>query len=144
MTKKDVNYTTIEFTNLQGSSIDKYGISQRIYASKAQKYKTYDTLEDLNASFKEGNITHTLRAQKARFEDNILYLQKAVHYENNSSIAINSDKLEYNTKTKIAKSPDTFKLISPQGIMIGDSFVYDLNNRKIQGEKMHYILEVDE
>ena len=144
VSKKDINYSTIKFTTLQGCTIQKEGISQRIRASKALKFKTYDELYDLNTSFLEQGIRHTLIAKKARYQDDILYLTGDVLYENNQSLHIKSKELEYNVKTKIAKSPVAFTLSSNQGIMIGDSFVYDMKNGALKGEKMHYSFEVNE
>ena len=142
--KKDINYSTIEFTRLQGCSIDEHGISQRIIASRALKFKTNDELYDLNTTFQKNNITHQLSATKARYENDHLHLKGDVIYENNQSLAIKSEELEYNVKTKIVKGSSAFKLTSNKGIMIGDSFEYDMNNEVLKGEKMHYHFGVDE
>lgn len=144
VSKKDINYATIEFTALQGCTINQDGITQRIAAAKAQKFKTYETLRDVNASFQQNGILHTLKAKKGHFEGDILSLTQNVLYENNQSLHIKTQKLEYNIKTKVAKSPDTFALTSNQGIMIGDSFVYDMKNGTLEGQKMHYNFEADE
>ncbi len=142
--KKDINYSTIEFTHLQGSSIDEDGISQRIIASRAEKFKTHDMLYDLNTSFQKKGIAHQLSSKKARYENDHLYLNGDVLYENNQSLHIKSEELEYNVKTKMLKSSSAFKLTSNQGIMTGESFEYDMNNEALKGEKMHYHFEVDE
>ncbi len=141
---KDINYSTIEFTQLQGASIDKNGISRHISASKALKFKTHDALYDINTTFEQKGVTHHLQAQKMHHRENMLTLTGKVLYENNQSLHLKSEKLEYNVKTKILKSPSTFKLTSNQGIMIGERFRYDMNKQKIQGEKMQYRFEVDE
>ncbi len=142
--KKDINYSTIEFTGLQGCSIDEDGISERIVASKALKFKTHDELYDLNTSFQKKDITHHLSALQARYKNDHLYLKGNVLYENNQSLHIKSEELEYNVKTKIVKGSSAFTLTSNKGIMIGDSFEYDMNNEALKGEKMHYQFEVKE
>jgi len=144
ISKEDINYSTIEFTALQGCTINQEGISQRISATKARKFKTYDTLDDINATFQQNGIQHTLKAKKGRFVGDILTLTQDVLYENNQSLHIKTQKLEYNVKTKIAQSPSTFTLTSNKGIMIGDGFVYDMKNGTLKGQKMHYNFEADE
>jgi LPS export ABC transporter protein LptC len=144
VTKEDINYSTIKFTKLQGCRIDNEGISQRISASQARKFKTYDELYDLNTSFQNKNVEHTLIAKKARFQNDILYLKGDVLYENNQTTHIKSEELEYNVKTKIVKSPVAFTLTSNKGIMRGKSFTYDMKNGALEGEGMHYSFEVDE
>ncbi len=144
VSKKDINYSTIEFRGLQGCSIDKTGISQRITASRARKFKTHDELYDLNTTFIENNISHRLTAKRAHFKDDIFRLTKEVYYENNQSMQIKSEELEYNTKTKIAESKTPFTLTSKQGEMHGDTFVYDMQHGKIAGKKMQYNFEVKE
>jgi LPS export ABC transporter protein LptC len=144
VTKEDINYSTITFTKLQGCTIDDKGISQRISASKALKFKTHDELYDLNTSFQKGDLKHTLLADKANFKNSILYLTGNVLYENNQTTRIKSRELEYNVKTKIVKSPVAFTLTSNKGIMQGKSFIYDMQNKELKGEGMHYSFEVDE
>ncbi len=139
--KKDINFSTITFTSLQGVHIDSHGISDHIAASKALKFKTHDELYDLNASFQQQGITHQLHAKKARFQNDNLTLQEDVKYENNQSMQIKSRELEYNTKTKIVKSTSPFTLTSKQGIMIGERFEYDMAKKSLKGEKMHYTFE---
>jgi len=144
LSKKDINYSTIEFTALQGSSIDKNGISETIKALKALKFKTHDELYEFNTTFQQKGVTHTLSSSKARYENDKLFLSGDVHYENNQSMQIKSKELEYNVNTKIAKSLSPFTLRSSKGNMVGDSFVYDMTNNTIEGEKMQYRFEVDE
>lgn len=144
VTKEDINFSTIEFSGVQGSSIDKDGISQTIIASKVLKFKTHDELYDINTSFQKKGLVHTLLSQKAHYHDNILRLSKKVQYENNQSMQIKSEELEYNTKTKIVKSPSSFEMTSPKGVALGDAFVYDMLANKFKGEKMKYSFEVDE
>jgi LPS export ABC transporter protein LptC len=144
VSREDINYSTIEFRGLQGCSIDKTGISERITASRALKFKTHDELYDLNTTFTEENMTHTLTAKQAHYQNDIFRLTKEVNYENNQSMRIKSEELEYNTKTKIAQSPLPFTLTSKQGDMKGDTFVYDIHNGKIEGKQMHYNFEVNE
>ncbi len=140
----DINYTTVAFYGLKGCKIDANGISEHLEASKALKFKTYDELYDLNTTFVKKDITHTLIAQKARYQNERLYLSGDVRYDNNKSMRIKSRELEYNTITKIVKSPVPFTLTSAKGTMVGDSFIYDMTNGKIKGEKMHYRLEVND
>ncbi len=144
VSKEDINYSTIKFIGLQGASIDANGISERIVASKALKFKTHDELYDLNTTFHKEGVSHTLIASQARYQNELLFLKGDVTYENNQSLHIKSEELEYNVKTKIVTSPSAFRLTSNKGIMIGDSFVYDMNNTSIKGEKMHYNFEVNE
>ncbi len=141
---EDVIYSTIEFTGLQGCTLDAQGISQQITASKALKFKTHDELYDLNSTFHQNGIVHTLVAARANYKNDLLHLQGDVLYENNQTLRIKSEELEYNTKTKIAQSSSPFKLSSDKGDMQGDSFVYDMKNQAIKGEKIHYNFEVDE
>jgi len=144
ISKEDINYSTIEFTGVQGCSIDKDGISERIIASRARKYKTYDALDDLNTSFIQNGLSHTLTAKNARLQNGTLHLTREVHYENNQSLRIKSEELEYNTKTKIAQSQTPFILTSKQGDMTGDSFVYDMQNGVIKSQHIQYNFEVKE
>jgi LPS export ABC transporter protein LptC len=144
ISKKDINYSTIEFRGLQGCSIDKTGISERITASRALKFKTHDELYDLNTTFIEENITHKLTAKRAYYQNNIFRLTKEVNYENNQSMQIKSEELEYNTKTKIAESKTPFILTSKQGEMHGKTFIYDMKQGKIEGEQIQYNFEVKE
>jgi len=141
---EDINYSTIEFTGLQGCSIDKTGISERIVASHARKYKDHDELDNLNTTFIQNGLSHTLTAKSARLQNDILHLTKEVHYENNQSLRIKSEELEYNTKTKIAQSHTPFTLTSKQGNMQGDRFIYDMRHGKIESKQIHYNFEVDE
>jgi len=144
VSKEDINYSTIEFTALQGSSISKDGISERIVASKVMKFKTHDELYDLNTTFHKEGVQHRVSAARARYQDALLFLKGDVLYENNQSLHIKSEELEYNVKTKIVKSPSPFILTSNKGIMRGDSFEYDMNNAALKGGKMHYNFEVNE
>jgi len=144
ISKEDINYSTIEFSGLQGCSINEEGVSERLVASKVLKFKTHDELYDLNTTFHEDGVIHTLSAAKAHYQNTLLTLKGDVAYENNQSLHIKSEELEYNVKTKIVTSPSAFRLTSNKGIMIGDSFVYDMNNSSIKGEKMHYNFEVNE
>ena len=144
VSKEDINYSTIEFKGLQGCSISDEGISERIVATKALKFKTHDELYDLNTTFHKEGVAHTIRAKHARYQNTLLFLDGNVTYENNQSLQIKSEELEYNTKTKIVTSPSAFKLTSDKGTMMGDSFEYDMNNAHLKGEKMHYNIEVNE
>ena len=144
VSKEDINYSTIEFIGLQGCSIDKEGISARIVAAKAFKFKTHDEIYDLNTSFHHQNTLHTLVANHARYQNALLLLNGNVLYENNQSLHIKSEELEYNIKTKVVKSPTDFALHSNKGIMIGSHFVYDMQEQLLQGGKMRYNFEVEE
>jgi len=144
ISKEDINYSTIKFTKLQGATITENGISERIVASKALKFKTYDELYDLNTTFHKKGVSHAICAAHARYEDAILFLKGNVLYENNQSLHIKSEELEYNVKTKIVKSPSAFKLTSDRGIMIGNSFEYDMEHDALKGGSMHYNFEVNE
>ena len=142
--KKDINYSTIEFTKIKGITITKKGITEKITASKVLKFKTHDELYNISASFQENNISHTLQAKKATYKNGYLTLSEDVHYENNQSLQIKSQELEYNTKTKIATSPGAFTMYSDKGVAHGDTFVYDIKTNRLKGQKLRYSFEVDE
>lgn len=144
VTKKDIRYASIEFKGIKGCSLDKNGISEQLTASSASKFSTYDELHDLNTTFHQNGLSHTLIAKRARYQYNDLYLSGDVHYENNESMHIKSEELEYNTKTKIVQSASAFTLTSDKGVMHGDSFVYDMKNQALEGGKMQYNFEVNE
>ena len=142
--KKDISYATIAFKGVQGYSIDANGISEQLVASEALKYQYHDELYDINTTFHEGNLTHHLTAKQARHENGIFHLRGEVLYENNQSMQIKSEELEYNTHTKMLKSPSAFVLRSRQGDMCGDTFVLNTQKHAMKSKGIHYTLEVDE
>ena len=139
--KEDINYSTIKFTQIHGVSIDKEGIKDKITASKALKFKTHDELFDVTTTFQRNNKTHTIKADKAHFKEPLLKLSNHVRYEDNLSMKIKSEELEYNVHTKVVKSNSPFTLTSQKGIMKGDTFTYNMADGKLQGTKMHYNFE---
>lgn len=141
LSKEDINYSRVTFTDIKSVHITQDGISQQLLASKAYKYPAYEELLDLNASFVEKNIKHRLLANKATHKEEVFYLKGGAIYENNQSLRIKSEELEYNTATKVAQSPLTFSLFSKQGDMQGDSFVYDTIKGHVTGKKIDYTFE---
>jgi LPS export ABC transporter protein LptC len=142
--KKQIITSDIEFTNLSGANIDKFGVKNHINAKKAIKFATYNEMYDIDASFSEKNLTHNIKAKKAIYKDEYLTFENNVIYENNQSLYIKTQNLEYNTKTEVASSSKAFILTSKESTMRGEGFVYDMKNKNLKGTKLHYTQEVDE
>ena len=142
--KSEIITSDIEFKNLSGGSIDEFGIKNQLSAKKAIKFKTHDELYDINASFSNEETTHNIKAKKAIYEDDKVTFENDVFYENNQSMQIKTQNLEYNTKTKVASSSEAFKLTTDDATVIGEGFVYDMKNRHLKATKPHYTQEVDE
>jgi len=142
--KKEIVTSDIEFRNLSGASVDEYGLKNSIKAKKAIKFKTHDELFDIDAAFADEGLTHSIKAKKAIYENNHLTFENDVFYENNQSLTIKTQNLEYNTKTEVASSSKAFILTSKESTMRGEGFVYDMKNKNLKGTKLHYTQEVDE
>jgi LPS export ABC transporter protein LptC len=142
--QKEIVTSDIEFNNLSGASIDENGLKNSIKAKKAIKFKTHDELFGIDASFTDEGLTHSIKAKKAIYQNNNITFENDVFYENNQSLTIKTQNLEYNTKKEVASSSKPFILTSKESIMSGDSFIYDMKNKNLKGTKLHYIQEVDE
>ncbi len=144
-TKKDtLNHSTIKFTNIQSYSIDKNGIQNSIKASKALKFTQHDEIYDINISYKNDNREDQISAKKAIYTNGIFYLTQNVFYENNLSISLKSEELEYDSKNRVARSNLPFKFYNKQGNMIGEGFRYDIQNQIFKSNKVKFEIEYKE
>ncbi len=139
--KRDIEFSTIEFKDIHYFNIDENGTNVMLKASSASKYKNHDDVEDIDVQFKNMDRIDSIKATKAIFIDDKIYLTQNILYENNESMFINTEDLEYNTKTKVAKSHTEFTLTTPRGIARGDSFAYDMKNKKLNSENITFITE---
>ncbi len=143
-TQDHINHSTIEFTNVQSYMITKDGIQNNIQASKALKFSHHDEVYDINISYKNNNREDHISAKKAIHTDGTFYLTKNVLYENNLSLSLHSEEIEYNIDKKIAHSNSPFEFSTPKGNMIGEGFRYDIQNQILKSNRVKFKIEYEE
>ncbi len=143
-TKEKLNHSTIKFTDIDSYLINKDGIQSSIKASKALKFSHHDEVYDINISYKNQDREDQISAKKAIHTDGIFYLTQNVLYENNLSISLESEELEYDTHKKIANSNLPFKFFTPKGNMIGEGFRYDIQKQILNAHKVKFEIEYEE
>ncbi len=137
--------TDLSFSALHGTFMTPEGVTQELHASKAIRYNDHETLEDINASYTEGNLTHQVRAKSATHRDHMIRFEDQVFYQNSQDLRILTQILEYNMTQKVITSPTPFQLWQKRDIQAkGSGFVYDLAQKKLQATQVHYIQEVEE
>ncbi len=142
--KEDLFSANLEFEKLKGSTITLDGITNSLKASKAIKYDNKEELYKIDLTYKDTNLTHTIKAEKAIHKDDKLIFKKNIFYENNQSMQIKTENLEYNLKDKVISSKEPFIMSRDDSRLRGDSFVYDMKNRALKAKEIDYTQEVDE
>jgi LPS export ABC transporter protein LptC len=139
-----LNHSTIKFTDIQSYMINKDGIQNSIRASKALKFANHDEVYDINISYINRGRKDQISAKKAIHTNGIFYLTQNVFYENNLSISLESEELEYDSRNKIAHSNLPFKFYTQKGNMIGEGFRYDIQNQILKSNKVKFEIEYKE
>ncbi len=142
ISKEDINYTTIEFENLNAFKIQKDGVHDSLKASKALKYKNYSKLFDIDTKIKKDGLLHNISSKSATYTTDKITFTPNVKYENNNSITIKTDILTYLIDKKVASSDKPFELIGKNYRVSGDSFHYDIKDGKLDGKNIRYLQEV--
>ncbi len=136
--RDDIDFTDIAFENIDGYLITKNGIEVKLKASKVLKYSDKSKIFDIKADFLHQNIKNQITAEEATLKEDIMELNKNVHYENNNSVQIDTQNLVYNTKTEIITAKFPFTLTSNKGDVKGDSFIYNQKNGIMKAQKIKY------
>ncbi len=136
--KKSIDFTDIEFENIQAYLISKDGVDAKLEAKKVLKYSQKSEIFDIKTEFLHKNLKNTITSNKAILRDDIIALNGDVHYENNNSMKIDTQNLVYNTKTEIIETNSSFILTSLKGDVRGESFIYDQKSGNIKADKINY------
>ncbi len=137
----DENFPVIDFANVESFQITKEGIDAKIYADRVLKFTNKDEMYNVKAHLKKDNITQNISANKATLKDKTLYLKDKVRYENNNSLVLLSENLEYNMSSHIAISNSAFTLTSKQGVSKGEGFRYDSKNALFEASSVEFIIK---
>lgn len=101
-------------------------------ADEVNRYKDRDEFLKFKAQILRGNLIHNISADKAVSRGDQVSFINEVRYENNQSLHFFSQRVDYDSKSKIAVSPVPFVMMQNSDKAIGQSGQYDIDKKQTQ------------
>ncbi|WP_331775766.1 LPS export ABC transporter periplasmic protein LptC [Sulfurospirillum sp. 1612] len=135
---------SIELFDVKDYEILPTGINSIVFSKKVEKYKAYDKFYQIDVLYKDKlNLISTLISDKALLRDSILYFTENVKYTRSDDLALNTQSVQYNLKTKVLSSKTSFELIKKDMKTIGDSFIYQMQEGIIEAKNVKSTIRMD-
>ena len=94
-------------------------------------------------SYSTENI-RSLVADKARYQENVLFLEGNVQLEENQDYRYSTEHAKYNQKSEILTIPSTFTALKGKNIFHGSSLHYDAVKKEINATKVDAMIYTTE
>jgi len=134
----------LEVYGMINYSLSKDGIAQIIRAKKVLRFNSYDEFYDIDTIKKsKNNLLEKMKSDSGKLVKNNLSLIGNVRYNNSNGIKFQSQKVNYNLKTKVFRSDVDFTLEDNRTVTYGSSMVYKSIEGRIYANNIKSRIEVD-
>ena len=146
-TKKESDIPQFIFNNATMYSLDETGLNRYVKASQALNYKTKDVMYDANITLYNYDKTKDFYKENLKSKDmlkvqDIYTFTDDVEYKRDNFMQINTDKLIYDDKNKIAKNNTTFNARYYTHKYSGDSLFLDVNSSLISSKNTNFKIDM--
>lgn len=122
-------------------------VTKVVDATKAVKYKNRDVMYDADIIIKntKKNKKYNLDKLNAKMiisHGDILTLEDNVFYRRDNFMTLNTEKLYYNTKQKIAYNDIAFDGKYNGSTIKGTNLYLDMNNNNFKSKKVHFEIDM--
>lgn len=124
--------------------IDKTGVTSVVSGTSGKQYETRYEVENAHYIENKNKLGEHLYADRARFEEDIAYLNENVRYFREDGLSFESDKAVYDTLNEKLYVPDDFVLTQNENVIYGKELHYDSKTGKIKADTIdanYYIAE---
>ncbi len=136
------NEPNVEMVGVTNYSITKDGISHIIEATKVLRFIGHDEFYDIDAVRKsKETLLERMKADSGRLQKDDLNFVGNVRYKNSDNVKFKSQRVDYNLKTKVAKTDVEFTLEDNRTISHGTSLVYNTTEGKIYANNIKSTIE---
>jgi len=136
------NEPNIEMIDVTNYSITQEGVSHIVKATKVLRFSKYDEFYNIDAIKKSKEyFLEKLKADRGKLVGDNLHLKGNVRYENSDYVKFKSEEVDYNLKTKIAKTDVDFTLENNRTITHGTSLLYETIEGKIYANNIKSRIE---
>ncbi|MDR2100205.1 MAG: LPS export ABC transporter periplasmic protein LptC [Campylobacteraceae bacterium] len=132
----------IDFFNIKDYKITQEGVNMYSTAERVQRFDDKDVMYGIDVlMMKKGSVDY-LQSDNGTLKENVLYLSGNVKYAREGFFNVSAESVEYyeSNKTLIGRTPFTFE--SKDFRALGDSFVYNTNNRLLEAEKFKATMQM--
>jgi len=139
----DKEIAQLELEDFMVYEMDKNGVTSVVSGSSGKQFTKYYEVENAHYIENKNQLGEHLYADKARFENDIAYLDDNVRYFREDGLSFESDKAIYNTKKEHLFVPDKFVLTQNENVIYGKKLNYHSKTGKIKAQKIdaNYYIE---
>ncbi len=142
--EKEKEIPLIKFTDIESYNIDRSGIDTIIKAKEALRFSKYDELKKVNIITFARGLTESLRAKRAKYEKDTVYLYGNVLYKREDNLTIKTQKVVYKIEKEVIFSQTPFILTNDKVKIEGNSFAYNKQKGIIKATKIEALIKETE
>ena len=124
----------VQFENFQLFNLREKESSQTIRATSAVKYNTYINFNNVNVRNDLGDM---IVSDKARYEDDLLYMNSNVKVSRNNGMKFSTESLNYDLKKKMITTLKPFLLEVNQSTIRGEALVFEVEKNIISAHNIN-------
>jgi len=133
---------SIEMFDVVNYSISEDGILHIAKATKVSRFLEYDKFYNIDSVRRsKDNFFENLKADSAKLKKDNLSFEGSVFYKNSNSVKFRTEKIDYNLKTRVAKTDVDFILEDNRTVTHGASLVYNTIESKIYATNIKLTVE---
>lgn len=125
----------IEFNGVEFFDIEDGILVQDFNAKNYKKYEEYDIADDVNAQKIDNNM-YSIRAKNIKSKDDNIYFNEKVYFEVKNTFKLYGSDMIYEKSKNILSSKKSFRLKQNNNVLLGESFVYNINTKKLNANKI--------
>ena len=107
------------------NELNTQGLSSILEGSIGLKYEDRYLIDTINYTDNENKYLANIKSNSGLYKGNLLELNGDVVYSRADGFSFKSQKVEYNEKTKIVKSPTNYVSFKGKHKVVGSSIVYN-------------------
>jgi len=120
----------VEFKNFSVYNVKEDNTGQQMHALKATKYKKYMDFNEVDLIDEQGNSIHS---DKAKFENDLLYMNDNVKVSRDDGVKFFTDNLTYSLKEKEILAKEKFLLEYNKSTIRGENLEVNIDGKELSG-----------
>ena len=112
------------------------GLQTFMAGSKSLRYKDRYVVSEIDFTDNSKQFISNMKADSGIYKNDVMDLKGNIIYIREDGLEIKSKSLQYNTKSSVAKTDDTFVLYMKESSMNGSSIVYNSLNKTLESKNV--------
>jgi len=132
------------FENSIAYNMSENGVTKVVDFKKTMIFKNYEKsfYSTIVSRDNKTSVTNILSADKILKENNKLFLNGNVHLLHNKDFNLETEELQYNLKTQIAKNSTLFILKKNDMFINGSNLYLDIKENSVKAKNIHFKIKL--